>query len=266
MKDFRLAAVCMHSVAGDVDANLASMLAHIVRAKAAGADMVVFPEMSLTGYSMAEAPVGLAADSSAVRAVVEAADGTIICFGLADDEGYITQLVAEDRKVVGSYRKTHLGYREAERMKAGDSLDVIHTSVADVGIQLCWESHFPDMTRTYAMRGADIVLMPTSSGLSKDRRAEVWSRILPARAYDNSVYVASCNAVGDNGLGVVFGGGAMVLDPLGRLMAETRETSESMVLADIRAEALDSIRNGDGYRSMRNVHYLSKRRPELYEK
>ena len=266
MKDFRLATVCMRSIAGDAEANLRSMLAYIDKAEAAGAGMVVFPEMSLSGYSMASPPEGLSFDSEEVRAVSEASKGTIVCFGFADDEGYMTQAVAEDGRIVGAYRKTHLGYREAEVMRPGDSLDVICTSVADIGIQLCWESHFPDITRTYAMRGADVVLMPTASGLSKERRAEVWSRILPARAYDNSVFVASCNAVGDNGAGVVFGGGSMVLDPLGRVMAETHDDVESMVVADLHAESLDRIRNGDGYRSMRNMHYLSKRRSELYEK
>ena len=266
MRDFRLASVCMRSVVGDVDANLGSILSYSRKAKASGAGMVVFPEMSLTGYSMADPPEGLSVRSPEVRKVVDAADGIAVCFGFADDEGFISQAVAEDGRIAGVYRKTHLGFREAEVMNAGRSLDVIRTSMANIGIQLCWESHFPDVTRTYAMRGADIVLMPTASGLPAGRREEVWRRILPARAYDNSVFVASCNAVGDNGRGVEFGGGAMVLDPSGRVIAESFSDGEAMVLADIRAGALDEIRDGDGYRSMRGVHYLSKRRPELYEK
>jgi len=265
MKDLRLASICMNSVAGDVDGNLRSILSRIGEAKDAGADVAVFPEMSLSGYSMERAPVGMARDSEEVSAVAEAAEGIVVCFGFADDEGFIAQAVAEDGRVVGVYRKTHLGYREAEVMRAGDSLDVIRTSVADIGIQLCWESHFPDITRTYALRGADLVLMPTASGLSGERRADVWRRILPARAYDNSVFVASCNAVGDNGRGVAFGGGAMILDPLGHVLAERHDESEGMIVADLSAESLDRIRNGDGYRSMRNVHYIEKRRPELYE-
>lgn len=266
MRDFRLAAVCMRSVVGDVDSNLRSILSHIAEAKRSGADMAVFPEMSLSGYSMGSPPEGLPYDSEPVLAVSEAADGIAVCFGFADDRGHIAQAVAEDGRIVGVYRKTHLGYSEAEAMRAGDSLDVIRTSVADIGIQLCWESHFPDITRTYAMRGADLVLIPTASGLSKGRREEIWSRILPARAYDNSVFVAACNAVGDNGAGTVFGGGTMIVDPAGRTVAQAFGDAETMVLADLQAEKLDEIRNGDGYRSMRGVHYLSRRRPELYER
>ncbi len=265
MEDIRLAAVCMRSVAGDFGANAQSILESIGRAKASGADLVVFPEMSLSGYSMDAVPRGLSLESEEVGRVLDASDGIAVCFGFADDRGHIAQAVAEDGEIAGVYRKTHLGFREAERMRPGDSLDVIRTSVADIGIQLCWESHFPEITRTYAIRGADIVLMPTASGLAPDRRAEVWGRILPARAYDNSVFVASCNAAGDNGLGVVFGGGAMVYDPVGRLVAESRGTEGGMLLADLHGGILEEIRGGDGYRSMRKPHYLARRRPELYE-
>ena len=166
MKDFRLASVCMRSVVGDTDANLRSILSYARKAKAAGADLVVFPELSLTGYSMTDPPEGMPLDSSEVLAAASASDGIAICFGFVDDGRHIAQAVAEGGRIAGVYRKTHLGFMEAEAMRAGRSLDVIPTTFANLGIQLCWESHFPDITRTYAMRGADMVLMPTASGLA----------------------------------------------------------------------------------------------------
>ena len=87
-------------------------------------------------------------------------------------------------------------------------------------------------------------------------------RCLPARAYDNTVYVGACNASGDNGLGTSFGGGSMILDPRGSVMAEDFSGS-GMVTADLTSEPLDRIR-AEGYESMRDLYFLDKRRPELY--
>ena len=265
MEDLSIALSCMRSEAGDITGNLDSMLRRIREAERLGADLIVFPELSLTGYSMS--PGGFCSierDSPEIGILERASAGIAVCFGYADKEGYIVQAIAEGGKTAGEYRKTHLGEAEAARMKPGDSLDIIHTRKADIGIQLCWESHFPDITRTYAVEGADLVLMPTASGLSPERRIDVWSRILPARAYDNSVYVAAVNASGGNGHGVEFGGCAMALDPSGRVISGDSSGKDVTVTAEMLAEPLETIRNGNGYSTMRNVHYLAGRRPELY--
>ncbi len=267
MEDLRIAAVCMRSDIGDVNGNLESMLGRIDALSRSGADMVLFPEMCLTGYSMSSETRRLSFSSPEVRAVAESTEsGPCVCFGFADEDRRIVQAVAEDGRIVGAYRKTHLGAMEAERMVPGDSLDVIRTSKAVVGIQMCWESHFPEITCSYALQGADLVLMPHASGLAGARRSDVWNRILPARAYDNSVFVACCNACGPNGAGTSFGGGAMILDPKGKVLAEDASGGECEMMADLESEKLRTIREGDGYRTMKDVHYLSKRRPELYRR
>ncbi len=266
MEDLRIDAVCMRSDVRDVEGNLESILSRIDASSRSGADLVLFPEMSLTGYSMASDVRLLSPDSPEVRAVVEATEsGPCVCFGFADEGRRIVQAVAEKGRIVGMYCKTHLGAMEAERMVQGESLDVIRTSKAVVGIQMCWESHFPEITGTYALKGADLVLMPHASGLSGGRRSGIWRRILPARAYDNSVFVACCNACGPNGAGTSFGGGGMILDPKGTILVEDESGGEAVLTADLESGILRRIREGDGYRTMRDVHYLSKRRPELYK-
>ena len=87
-------------------------------------------------------------------------------------------------------------------------------------------------------------------------------RVIPARAYDNTVYAAVCNQIGDNGRGVTFGGGVAVYDVRGRKMAEDF-SGERMVTVDLDPEPLERIR-AEGYESMRDVYFLDKRRPELY--
>ncbi|MBR4503562.1 MAG: hypothetical protein IKP20_01040 [Candidatus Methanomethylophilaceae archaeon] len=265
MEDMSIALSCMRSEAGNIAGNLDSMLRKIEEAKMLGADMIVFPELSLTGYAVSSGKIVETGEySSEFRRLVAASMDICICFGYVDYEGHIVQAIAERGKIVGEYWKTHLGDAESERIVPGDSLDVIYTKKAVFGIQLCWESHFPDITRTYAQNGADVVLMPTASSLPPQRRMDIWNRTLPARAYDNSVYVVAVNASGDNGCGVNFGGCAMVLDPFGKVIAQDSSGDEARLVTDLRKEPLELIREGDGYVTMRNVYYLDRRRPELY--
>ena len=265
MDDLRLTMVSMNSVLGDVDGNLSRMLALCDEASARGSDIICFPELCIPGYSMpGSSDLVMSPDGPEVGAVVDrsAETGMCICFGYVDEGPRIAQAVVEDGRILGTYHKTHLGERESEAVVPGDSLDVIRTSKAVIGLQVCWEIHFPEIAGTYALKGADLILMPSASGLGGERRRSAWDRVIPARAYDNTVYAAVCNQFGDNGRGVSFGGGAAVYDVRGRKMAEDF-SGECMLTVDLDPEPLERIR-AEGYESMRDVCFLDKRRPEIY--
>jgi len=264
MDELRLRMVSSHSVLGDFDSNLRTMARHCRDAASDDVDMICFPELSLTGYSMPHSRFHpLEGDDLRIGAISDLSGelGMAVCFGYADSEGHIVQAMAENGRIVGSYSKTHLGEREAEAMVPGDALPVIATSKAKVGISLCWEAHFPEIVGTYALDGADMILMPFASGLGGERRQSSWDRFLPARAYDNTVFVAACNMYGDNGMGVEFGGGAAVYDVRGFRMASAE--GECSLTVDLDPEQMRRIRRGR-YESMRDVYFLDKRRPELY--
>lgn len=264
MHDLRLSMVQMDPVVGDIDGNLGKILSACRRADDAGSDIVCLPEMCLTGYGMPDSATHLLRDGDPVMdGILELTQdtGMCVCFGYGSCDRTIRHAVAENGRIVGRYDKTHLGERE-KVMACGSELGVVRTSKAVIGLQLCWESHFPEISTTLAMKGADIILMPFASGLGGDRRRSSWLRYLPARAYDNTVYVGACNSFGDNGLGTVFGGGAMILDPRGSVLAEDFSGIE-LVTADLASEPLDRIR-AEGYESMRDLYFLDKRRPELY--
>ncbi len=265
MRDLRLTMVGMNSLVGDLQGNLSSMMCFCDRAHSEGTDMICFPELSLPGYSMPwSSELVTSEDGPEFGAILDksAETGMCICFGYVGEGRTISQAVVEDGRVLGIYSKTHLGDREEPVMTPGKALDVIRTSRADLGIQICWEAHFPEITATYALKGADIVLMPFASGLGGERRRSSWNRVLPARAYDNTVYVGACNAFGPTGAGTVLGGGAAIYDSRGMLMAEDF-SGECMVSADLTTEPLDRIR-AEGYENMRDLYFLDKRRPELY--
>ena len=265
MERMRLSMVCMHSVVGRIDDNLERMIGHIEDLSSEGSDLICFPELSLTGYSTrSAADISIPLEDPKVGILMDVANDNdvAICFGLAESGPYITHIVTEKGRMCGTYRKTHLGEREQEGFLAGSSFPVIRTSKADIGIQTCWESHFPQITAEYARKGADIILMPHASGLSGERRRNSWNRILPARAYDNTVFVASCNMVGDNGEGTVFGGGACILDERGNVLAEDY-SGECIVSADLDPTNMERIRS-PGYETMRDLCFVDKVRWELF--
>ncbi len=265
MRDLRLAMVSMNSRVGDIGGNLDRMAAFCSRASECGADIICFPELSLTGYAMPDsASLVMGEDSDEFGRIMDFTrdSGVCVCFGYVGTGPSVCQALVEDGKVVGIYRKTHLGDREELCMVPGDELNVFRTSRANIAIQLCWEAHFPEITGTYALKGADLVLMPFGSGLGGERRRSSWNRVLPARAYDNTVYIGACNAYGPTGVGTVLGGGVSIHDCRGVVMAEDY-SGECMVCADLTSEPLERIR-AEGYENMRDLYFLDKRRPELY--
>ena len=257
--------VSMNSVVGDVRGNTDRMLSYTDRAASEGSDLVCFPELSVPGYSTDRSPdMGMSPDDPVIGEIVDrsADSGIAVCFGFVEEGPYITQAVAEDGRIVGMYRKTHLGEREAPVFRAGDTFPLIRLRKAAVGIQTCWESHFPQITASYAFQGADLVLMPHASGLGGDRRRVSWNKVIPARAYDNTVFAATCNQYGDNGLGTVFGGGSVICDVRGNVLAEDYY-GECMVSAFLDPAEMERIRR-KGYESMRDLYFLDKVLPGIY--
>jgi predicted amidohydrolase len=186
-----------------------------------------------------------------------------ICFGFCETGPYITQMLIREGKEIGCYRKTHLGSREKASYLAGDSLDVFRTEDAVIAMQLCWECHVPRETETYVRRGAELILMPHASGLGPGRRREVWDTILPARAYDNTVFIGACNAYGENGCGVRFGGGITARDPKGKLIDEDYGR-EHMLTVDLDPEDMERIRSGSPS-TMADLFFMDGYRPDLYD-
>ena len=263
MKDIRLTVVQMSSVAGDPEGNLRKMEGFIRDSR--GSDVICFHEMCLSGYTTKDpGRYAIASDHSCVerlRSLSKEYDMTIV-FGYIEDDSKglcLRQEIVDDGRTVGFYRKTHLGSREAEFFTPGDELPVFNVRDVNMAIQLCIESHIPDISTVYRRKGAELILMPFSSGISGDRRKEVWDTYLPARASDNGLYVAAVSAVGDNGLGTVFGGGLAVFDPKGRVLAEHYGTDEHSVTVEIGGPL-----PRDGKDTMDNISYFGRRRPELY--
>ncbi len=259
----KVAVVQTHSVYGKVAENVDNILKISEEATAMGAKLICFPEMAVQGYHM---PFGekflLNIESKELDPISELSkkSDVVIVAGMAEDDEsgrYISMVFFKPDGSREVYRKSHLGDREALCFKEGDDLPVFDVFGMKVGVMICWESHFPEISTVYALKGADLILNPYASPVQHPRRAIIWKQTVFARAYDNSMCVAMCNQKGENGMGVTFSGGCMVLGRKGTVMAETGPEGDEILVFDVPDKMVE---NNHG-----TVVYLNHRRPELYD-
>lgn len=265
--DVRIAAAVMQSTVGDVAGNLSRMTALIEEAARQDVRIICFPEMAATGYSHrdrirehAEPVPGPVSDRLERLA---AAHGMWVLAGMAESSGdgdiYASHLVVAPNAPTRVYRKVYLAPPEQRRFTAGDEAPLFTAAGAAIGVQLCYDAHFPELSARMADEGADILFIPHASprgdAATKHRS---WMRHLPARAYDNSVFVVACNQTGENGQGLAFPGNAVVFNPSGEIIARRLDGIEGLLVADLRQADLTHVR---GHR-MR--YFRPNRRRDLF--
>jgi N-carbamoylputrescine amidase len=223
--------------------------------------------MNVTGYST-KLDIKVCAESipgPITEGLVQLAleNQIVILAGMAekDDKGRIfaSHLVVTPENVSGVYRKIHIAPPERKVFSPGNSVPLFEIEGVKLGIQLCYDAHFPELSTRMAIDGADIIFMPHASprGTPTQKLAS-WLRHLTARAFDNSVFIVACNQNGGNQKGLHFPGIAVVIDPSGDILEDNVGGKEAMIVANLKAEVLAAVR---GHR-MR--YFLPNRRPELY--
>jgi N-carbamoylputrescine amidase len=257
----------MHSEPGEVEKNLERMESFVREAAKGSAKVVLFPELSASGYTLKE-PKKLydREQSQKIREkiVCMAHDAKLIVMAgmvevLQEGRPHITHVVAGPKGILGLYRKTHLSPAEKEQYRQGDSLEIFRESALSFGLQLCYESHFPEISTALSLKGADVLFMPHASPRgTPDEKMKSWLRHLPARAFDNGVFVVACNQAGKTKDGLSFPGVVIALDPQGRIIGSYAGNEEKMVLVELKAETLKETR------SHRMKYFLPHRRKDLY--
>ena len=250
------------------------------KAKLAGARLVLFPELSLTGYSCESyvPETALRFDSEECGAVVRKANQIdIYCsFGMAlnkDGKVFISHVLAGPAGMMGHYEKVHLAFphrNEGTVYSPGDFFGVFDVDGICVGINICMDGRFPGSSMSLSHLGAEIILHPHGN-YSGDlcRNPRDWTRkkhaYLGPRAIDTCTYSLICNSVGRlrsrSGKVFDFCGGALVIAPGGEVAARssTRLKRAHMVVCDLDIEGLRKRRKErDTFRSMW--------RPEVYMK
>jgi len=267
--DLKIAAVCMQSIPGKVARNLDRIAVIVQEASANGADFVCFPELSVTGYiQKSPGHIYRREDMEKIvdRLVRIARDRKIVLMAgfievVNEGKPYITQAITGPDGLIGLYRKTHLAPAETGSYSPGQKIELCKSGNTTFGVQLCYEAHFPEISTIMALMGADIIFIPHASPRGdSEGKLQSWLRHLPARAFDNGLFVVACNQVGKTGEGLSFPGVAVVLGPDGRVLAKYVGEDDYILFAELEVEMLQDVRNH------RMRYFLPERRPELYKK
>ncbi|MBA2812643.1 carbon-nitrogen hydrolase family protein [Streptomyces sp. KM273126] len=231
------------------------------RAAAAGAGLLVAPEMFLTGYAIGDGIARLAepADGDSADAIAQTArrHGLAVAYGYPERAGdqvfNSAQLVSADGIRLANYRKTHLyGCFERDHFTPGEQ-PVVQAELGGLrlGIMICYDVEFPENVRAHALAGTDLLLVPTAQMHPFRFVAE---SMVPVRAFENQMYVAYVNRVGREGE-FDFVGLSTLAGPDGVAHARAGR-GEQLLLADVDPAFLAASRRANPY--------LEDRRPGLY--
>jgi N-carbamoylputrescine amidase len=267
VKNTRIAMAVVEAKVGRFQENLEKMAFWVERAKDLGAQIVCFPELNVSGYTtqIGRLPRSHPIPGPMTDAIGQMArtNGVAILAGLVESaqQGalFAAHIVAGTDGAISAYRKCHIAPPERQLFQQGSALPLFEAAGLTFGLQLCWDAHFPGLATAMAARGADALFIPHASprGTAPDKLAS-WMRHLPARAFDNGVFVAAVNPCGNNGAGLNFAGCAVVIGPDGRVITQKDDGVEGLLVATLKAADLNGVRS----HPMR--YFLPHRRLDIY--
>jgi len=255
------------------DANLEKALANIRRVAEEEADLAVFGEMYLSGYRTDEHlhkySTRIAPPDKHVEALLGAAreNKVYLIMGAATHGGAFpgdiynsALLIGPQEGLIGVYRKSHVAafpYSKGistERCfySPGKEIPVFETSIGRIGIHICYDIWFPEVSRVQVLKGADYLVNVSASAAGFE---VYWDHVLITRAVENAVWYAVCSVVGTQRGDNLFGG-SRVVDPNGQVVASGKYGEEDYVIADIDPATTRAARG--------RLHLFSVRQPELY--
>lgn len=276
MKEFVAACVQIAITPNDVGANVKKGVQWLKKAvKEYDADLIVFPETVTTGYETGldpqelwdivdEAPGRITADIQVAAKEL----GVYVVWpsyrrGSVPGEVYNSAiLIGPAGEIVGIYDKTHPAPWERRDgggwVAVGNRADVFKTDLGDIGMIICYDGDFPELSRLLAVKGAEVIIRASALQRSYD----IWYVTNAARAYDNHVYLVASNLVGPDASGNYGFGHSMIVNPIAWRLAQARG-SEEIIAAKLDPDPLRYITWGS--KSLQPFDHLEDRNLELYE-
>ncbi len=207
-------------------------------ARSGDVDLLVLPELFLGGYELADVQaIAIELDGAEIEAVrgAAAAAGTAVVLGAAErtGAGVANSAICVDGSgdLAGVYRKAHPFGAERDAYLAGDELVTVRLGGRTVGLMICFDMEFPEVARTLALRGADLLVTISANSPPFELDHDVFAR---ARALENGLPHVYVNRVGEQD-GLSFCGGSLALDPEGRAVAEVGPDVERVVTVAVGA-------------------------------
>ena len=253
---FPLVAIVQMRSSEDKMENLELSVDFIREAAKKKSSMICFPE-----FQMAYSPVSISANQLSEKAESVNGGNFIATLRKAakvnkisiistiyekNDNGFDNRvydtavLIDNNGKISSVYRKLHLydalGFKESDKMMAGNMIEKpVKTSVGNIGLMICYDIRFPEMSRILTVKGANILVSPSAwvHGIMKE---EHWQTLLKARAIENGLYIIAPNQIGN-----IFSGRSMVVDPFGIVMLDMGNR-EGMEVVEIDKSRVQKVR------------------------
>jgi len=243
-KEVTVALAQISSKVGDKDYNIKTMKKKIELAKSKGANLVIFPELALTGYVCRDLVYELAElvpNGPSVRQITRVAkrENVHVIFGMIEHSVkaaavlHNTAVLTGPRGFIGKYEKVHLPthsvFEEKRYFRQGYQTPVFQTDIGKLGMIICYDVYFPEITRLMRLKGAQLIACISASPSVRRGFFEV---LTAARAIESTVFLAFTNLVGVED-GLQFWGGSRLIAPSGNIIAEAKYDEEDLIVAKI---------------------------------
>ncbi|MCW3993185.1 MAG: carbon-nitrogen hydrolase family protein [Candidatus Bathyarchaeota archaeon] len=253
---------------GNKAENIKKVESRVTKAKQQGAELVIFPELSLTGYTMRDQIYELAetipGHSTTVLEKLAKKTGTYIVFGMPELSEktqatiYNAAVLVGPNGFIGKYRKmylpTHSVFEEKRYFRPGYQTAVFETELGKIGLIICYDIFFPEVSRLTRLKGAQLIVCISASPAT---RRTFFETLTAARAIENTAFLAYVNLVGIED-GLQFWGGSRLVGPNGKTLVQAKYDEEDLVIDEINYA---DIRPTEAF-----VPILKDLRPELFEK
>ena len=269
MKDrIKLALAQISSKRENKEANLQKIENLTLKAKEQGADLVIFPEMALTGYLIRDQFYELAetVPGPTVERVESLAKktGMHIIFGMPELSQktkatvFNTAVFVGPQGFIGKYRKmylpTHSVFEEKRYFRPGYEAASFQTNIGNIGLCICYDIFFPEVLRLTRLKGAQLIVCISASPAV---RRSYFETLTCARAIENTTYVAYVNLAGVQD-GLQFWGGSRLVSPNGDVLAKGKYDEEDFLICEV---DYNDLRTAETF-----IPTLRDLRPELYDK
>ncbi len=260
-------ALCQMQPKDRMQENLEQSLQCIREAARNSADLILFPEVQLTPFF----PQFPGQDASANAVTLESETVRSFqnisreCAIMAVPNLYLLEngkyydasiLIGADGSILGVQKMVHIAqapqfYEQDYYTPSDDGFKVFDTSFGKIGIVVCFDRHYPESIRTEALMGADLILIPTVN--TKAEPSELFEWEVRVQAFQNSVAIAMCNRVGQEGE-MQFSGESIVSDANGSVIAKADDTAH-ILYAEIAPEQSKRIRSQRPYTQLRRKEF-----------
>ncbi|MCU4175304.1 nitrilase-related carbon-nitrogen hydrolase [Carboxylicivirga sp. N1Y90] len=216
-----------------------------------GVEYALFPELCVSGYLNSKKQLATYIDehSLILDQLHQLSSNTSLVFSVGLpvplNSGWgIGQLTFKKGKLISQHAKTHLSVHEKETFEAGTNLKLAKVSEFKMGMHLCLESHYPELSMSYQHNGANLLCYAFASPReSPEKKLERFSMYLRARAYDNACYVMACNQTGLTPSGKRYSGAALIISPRGEVLAQSFGEEANYCIANIELNSISKIKN-----------------------